>query len=112
MGPLRHQPAVVEHQYPVRARDGGNPFRHHDHDGVGQGVREGVPEPVLRAEIERGKAVIKKVDRRPPHQGARDADTLALAAGEVCSALADFSGHPEGQIADEPCGLGRFQRLP
>ena len=90
MRTLAHDRALVEHDDLVCMHDRGDALGHHDERCVLLGACELFAQQGVGLVIERAERVIEDHDLGALCQGACDGEALALAAGDVGSALADF----------------------
>ena len=100
---LKQRDAVGEH-------DGRGAVRDHERGRVGHDLPQRVLDERLGVDVERRQRVVEHEHGGPGRDGARQRETLALAAGERESLFTDDRVDPVGQVVDEP-GLRHGERL-
>ena len=86
---LLDQPAMVEHDDVVGIDHRREAMRDDDGRAALHHLGEGLLHPRLGLIVERRRGFVEHQDRRIAHDGARDGQPLALAAGERDAVLAD-----------------------
>ena len=81
--------AVVEHEDAVGMLNGARTLRDDDLGRVGQVARQTLADKRVGLGVDGARGVVENEDLRALQQGARNAQTLLLAAGDVGAALFD-----------------------
>ena len=106
------QLAVVQHQNHIRMADGAGALRHDEHRHRPVQRAQRLAQRRVGRVVQRRGAVVQNQNLRPPHQRAGDGQALALAAGEIASALFHHFVQTAGLGAHHLGGLRGLQRAP
>ena len=103
--------AMLEHDDPIDAMNGGEPMRHDESGSAVHQFLDRFHDGSFGGGIERGGRLVEQQDRRVLEKGARDPDALPLADAEMTAAFADRAVVTCRQAADEFVGLRALRGL-